>query len=246
MRRAAVTIAAIAFASAASLGAARTARADEPPVDPDAAGVAVVAEGDSADLADVAWPLAQAAYAKTTLRPKYLGESQARALVGEAPAEDASTDVKELSKLRAAVHGDDTVSVAVLDNMGHRLHTKALIILTPQKDGAPTVRLFDVGKKAFDSARWQPDAKDGGWSWDGTVTSIERSLGGPVPVPVVKKPTVLTVVPPPPAKDKSKSFYESPWFWVAVGGAALLGGGIFLATRDWSGDTVHVRMQVPQ
>ncbi len=51
----------------------------------------------------------------------------------------------------------------------------------------------------------------------------------------------------PPAKDKSsKMFWESPWFWVALGSAALIGGAVFLGTRDWSTDNVHVRMQVPQ
>jgi hypothetical protein len=41
-------------------------------------------------------------------------------------------------------------------------------------------------------------------------------------------------------------FYESGWFWGSLGGAALIGLGIFLATRDYGGDTIHLRMEVPR
>ena len=242
MRRLAISVPLAALACALVAGP-RHARADEP-ADPDAVGVAVVAEGDGS--ADLAWPLAQAAYAKAGLRPRSLTEAEARALAGEAPAEDAPANVKELSQLRHAVQGEDTVSREILWNVGRRTHTKAILVLAPQKDAPPQVRLYDVAKKTFDAARWQPEGKEGAYTWDGAVTSIERTLAPPpAPVAVAKAPA-LVLAPATPAKDKTKSFYESPWFWVAIGSAALLGGGIFLATRDWSGDLVHVRMQVPQ
>ena len=227
-------------------GLTQEARADEA-VEP--AGVAVVAEGESAD---VTWPFAQATYVKEALRPKGLSEPEARALAGEVPAADAPPAVKELAELRHAVQGDDTVSREVLGNVGLRTHTKSLLVVSLTAAGSPEVRMFDVAHKSFDAARWQPTAKEGGgWTWDGVVSSVERSFA-PVPaaVPVAKKPA-LVVVPGnggAPAKDKggSKMFWESPWFWVALGSAALIGGGMFLITHDWSGDTVPVRMQVPR
>ncbi|CAN5393947.1 hypothetical protein BH09MYX1_BH09MYX1_63110 [soil metagenome] len=249
MRRFAFFVTVAALCSGAFLGSARTARADDPVdrVDPDAAGVAVIAEGEATDAATVTWPLAQATYAKATLRPKSLSEGAARALVGEIPAEDAPSDVKELAELRRAVRGDDAVTREILGNVGRRVHSKAILVLATRPNAPPQVRLFDVGKKTFDAARWEPESRDGVYAWDGTVASVERSLNPPPPAQIVVKTTpTLAIVPAAPAKDKTKWFYESPWFWIAVGGAALLGGGIFLGTRDWSGDNVHLRMQVPQ
>ncbi len=249
MRRPA-SFAVLAVAAGVGLAASAvpgTARAEDAP-DPDATGVAVVAEGEDG-TADLAWPLAQATYAKGALRPKSLTEDQARVLVGEAPAEGASVELKDLAQLRKAVRGDDTVSREILGNVGRRVHSRSILVLTPHEGAAPEVRLFDVTKKTFDAARWQPDPKEGGgWSWDATVGSVERALGPVAPPPVVKPKVLVTPAPgnSAPAKDKSKSFYESPWFWIALGSAALIGGAVFLATRDWSGDTIHVRMQVPQ
>jgi|HubBroStandDraft_2_1064218.scaffolds.fasta_scaffold1420467_1 hypothetical protein len=42
-----------------------------------------------------------------------------------------------------------------------------------------------------------------------------------------------------------RKFYESGWFWGAVGAAALVGGAIFLATQDTSSPTIHLQVQVP-
>jgi hypothetical protein len=246
MRRPAL-LAALAFAAGAGLASARSAHAEEGP-DPEASGVTIVAEGEGEGIADVAWPLAQTTYGKASLRPKYLTEAQARVLVGEAPPADATVELKDLAQLRTAVRGDDTVSREILGNVGRRVHTKSILVVTPHDGAAPQVRLFDVTKKTFDPARWQPEPKEGGgWAWDATLGSVERALG-PVAAPPVVKPKVVvaSVAAAPVAKDKSKSFYESPWFWVALGGAALLGGAVILATHDWSGDMVHMRMQVPQ
>ena len=201
MRRLAVTAPLAALACALVAGAPRPAHADEP-ADPDAVGVAVVAEGDAS--ADLAWPLAQAAYAKAGLRPRSLTEAEARALAGEAPAEDAPANVKELSQLRHAVQGEDTVSREILWNVGRRTHTKAILVLAPQKDAPPQVRLYDVSKKTFDAARWQPEGKEGAYAWDGAVSSIERTLTPPAaPVAAAKTPA-LVLAPVAPSKDKTK------------------------------------------
>jgi hypothetical protein len=47
---------------------------------------------------------------------------------------------------------------------------------------------------------------------------------------------------PPP---RHRPFYESGWFWGALGAAAFAGGAIYLATRDSSAPTIHLQMQVP-
>ena len=47
---------------------------------------------------------------------------------------------------------------------------------------------------------------------------------------------------PPP---RHRPFYESGWFWGALGAAAFAGGAIYLATRDSSAPTIHLQVQVP-
>lgn len=206
-------------------------------------GIAVLAQG---DIADLAWPLAQSVYGSAKLRPAALDEARARVLAGDKPAPDAPADVVELAELRAGVHGDDAASRELLATLGQRTHVKALLVVEA-KDASASARLFDVGSRTFDAARYQPEAGDAGDRWENTVRSIER-LFAPA-APVVVAPTAATAaVPKIPAKDtaSSKPFYESPWFWVSLGTAALIGGGIFLATRDYSGDTIHLRMEVPR
>ncbi len=47
------------------------------------------------------------------------------------------------------------------------------------------------------------------------------------------------------APRPSVPFYESVWFWGALGAAALAGGATYLATRDSSPSTIHLEVQVP-
>ncbi|MEO8796929.1 MAG: hypothetical protein ABI551_03515, partial [Polyangiaceae bacterium] len=48
-----------------------------------------------------------------------------------------------------------------------------------------------------------------------------------------------------PKKESGHHFYESAWFWGALGAAAFAGTAIFLATRDSSGSAIHLQMKVP-
>jgi hypothetical protein len=43
----------------------------------------------------------------------------------------------------------------------------------------------------------------------------------------------------------SKKFYESPWFWGALGAAALAAAGVYFLTRDNGSDTIHLQLQAP-
>jgi hypothetical protein len=60
------------------------------------------------------------------------------------------------------------------------------------------------------------------------------------PVLATHEEPILTGPPP-----KGKAFYESGWFWGALGAAAFAGGAIFFATRDNGESTIHLQMQVP-
>lgn len=44
---------------------------------------------------------------------------------------------------------------------------------------------------------------------------------------------------------KSRPFYVSPWFWGAIGVAALAGGGAYLLSRDTGSSTIHLQVQGP-
>jgi hypothetical protein len=83
--------------------------------------------------------------------------------------------------------------------------------------------------------------------------SAPPSAPGSAPAPdsanvvVLQAPTLATHDaptldnPPPPRR----SFYESGWFWGAVGAAAVIGGAIYLATQDSGAQTIHLQVQVP-
>lgn len=246
--RACAWVTAVAFSVSSVSLAPAVAMADPPPaasatpapasVD---AGVAVLAQG---DIAEIAWPLAQSVYGSSKLRPAGLDEPRARVLAGDKPAADAKPDVVELAELRAGVHGDDAASRELLGTIGQRTHVRALLVVEV-KDVVASARLFDVATKTFDAARYEPELVATGNHWDATVRSLERIFS---PTPLVVAPKAATAAVPIAAKDtpSGKQFYQSPWFWVSIGAAALLGAGIFLATRDYSGDTIHLRMEVPR
>jgi hypothetical protein len=70
---------------------------------------------------------------------------------------------------------------------------------------------------------------------------------GSADVLVLRAPALAThdapAVENPPSRPKR--FYESGWFWGALGAAALIGGSIYLATQDTSTPTIHLQVQVP-
>ena len=58
--------------------------------------------------------------------------------------------------------------------------------------------------------------------------------------------TAATPKPAAPASGSdSKSFWQSPWFWVAIGAAALIGGGVLIATNVQTSDTIHLQLRMP-
>ncbi len=61
-------------------------------------------------------------------------------------------------------------------------------------------------------------------------------------------PPSLATHPPPPLDTPptpSRPFYQSTWFWGAIGAMAFAGGALYLVSRDNGSQTIHLEMQVP-
>ena len=218
-------------------------------------GLAVVA---LAGATDAAWPLAQAIYADAQLRPLDIDEARARALCGEAgpQAPQQAVEVKELGEMVAAVKGDDAASTTMLREIARRMRVKALVVVRSDAP-RPIARVFLPEAGAFDAATYGPD--DAGATvgtptmpsiaWSSAVRSLDRSFGseGAVGTAPVRAPALASREAPriEGGAPAGKHFYESGWFWGALGAAAFTGGAIFLATRDTSASTIHLEMQVP-
>jgi hypothetical protein len=194
--------------------------------------------------AGAAWPLAQAVYGDASLRPLTIDEPHARVLCGEPPAADATQDLRDLADTVAAIHGDDAPSRALLDGLARRFAVRGLVVVRPAAGTSPpAARVFVTATSAFDAASYAPDdagstAPSAGPSWSAAVQSLDRAFGQVVAAPLATHEV------PPPDGSSPRHFYESGWFWGAIGLAALAGGAVFFATRDSSTPTIHLEAQV--
>jgi hypothetical protein len=216
-------------------------------------GLVVVALGGSMDAA---WPLARAVYAQPSLRPAAVDEAGARVLCGEAPASDAPRAVRDLAETVAAIKGDDLPSRTLLAEIARRTGARAVVVVRPEA-GRTGARVFLPEAGVFDAATYAPDAATP-LTWNAAAQSLARAYGatspaGPPPAggPGSTAPTsapplatheepVLATEPP-----RKRAFYESGWFWGAIGAAAFAGGAAYFATRDNGASTIHLQMQVP-
>ncbi len=148
-------------------------------------GIAVVAaEG----ATDAAWPLARAIYGSAFLRPEKIDDEHARILAGD-KRETQQPSIVELQELRAGVKGDDAASRQVLTAIAEKFGVASLLVVFVERDSAgavearkpPYAELFDVRTRAFDAARYAPDANG---SWEGTLRSLERPFL-PASTPIV-------------------------------------------------------------
>lgn len=215
-------------------------------------GVAVVA---MAGATDVAWPLAQSVYRVPSLRPYAVDEVYARVLCGEPAPASSPADVHDLADTVAAVRGEDAPSRAVLTDIARRLNVRALVVVQLEA-GRPLARVFVADGQSFDAASYAPDAGASPTAWAATTASLARAFGasavaspalaapplqpGPAPGLATREEPALGNAPP-----KPKAFYESGWFWGALGAAAFAGGAVFFATRDNGPTSIHLDMQVP-
>ena len=227
------------FALAAFFAVVPLARADEPHAQ--GKGLAVVAADGATDAA---WPLAQAVYANAALRPRLIDDVRARVLAGEPPPDSASAEIKSLAELRAGVKGDDAASRELLAGIAQRLSVQAIVVVFPGEP--PTARVYDARARAFDAARYQPDAPQASPPrWDGALASIERPYAPPPAVKVAPAAVAPTPAPLVAKKSESKAFWQSPWFWVAIGAGVLIGGGVLIATNVNTSDTIHLQIRLP-
>ncbi len=223
--------------------------AEAKPAEPKAPARGFVVVGARVPAAE-AFRFAQVAYKSASLRPAKLTEAQARVLVGEPVSNPDDKSLAELAQLRDGVRGDDAASRSVLSELCRQLGVEGVAVVSAP-DGQPTtVRLFLAGS-GFDAAVYHPAPAPGDEAWSQVVRSLERSragLGGPpAPSPMMANPDTLPAsAKASEASSASKPFYKSPWFWGAIGGAAFLGGGVFLATRETDASTVRLQMRVPQ
>lgn len=168
---------------------------------------------------DATWPVAQAVYADAGLRPG-LTDAGARVLAGEPPKEGAPAEVRELAELRAQVKGDDAASRAILAEIARRTGARAIAVVSVAADGAVEVRVFDAASGELEGTRHRKEAS----GWSPFVGLLHGRFAATVEPP---KPE-----PAPAPKKSGGSFYENPWFWVAIGGAAVAGVTVYALTRS--------------
>ena len=231
------------FALVALLLTSRFARADEPAK---TKGYVVVATDGATDAA---WPLAGAVYSSELLKPKGIDDARARVLAGEPAPDDASESartavggyatMKELAELRAGVKGDDAASRQVLSALADKLQVSGVVVVLA--GDPPVARLFDATTKTFDAARYSPEKGD----WKSVVRALEQPFLPAAPVLVTQLTHVEMGSPAGKPAQKSKAFYESPWFWVAIGAALLIGGGVLIATNVQTSDTLRMQVKLP-
>lgn len=215
-------------------------------------GIAVVA---LSGATDAAWPLATSVYASAELRPFGVDEAHARVLCGEAPAAGAPAELRDLADTVAAVRGEDAASRALLADIARRLNVRALAVVRTEGERT-SMHLFVADGAAFDAATYGPDPGTSGatGTWSATTRSLARAFGTPASPPGAgpatpgpSAPALATHAEPAVTNEppKPKAFYETGWFWGALGAAAFAGGAVFFATRDNGPTTIHLDMQVP-
>jgi hypothetical protein len=207
-----------------------------------------------AGATDAAWPLASSVYGTASLMPATIDESHAHVLCGEAAPGGAPSDVRDLAETVAAVHGDDAPSRALLGDIARRFSVRGIVVVRVD-DAGPSARVFLADSASFDAATYTPDQGSRS-AWSATTRSLVRAFGsgasaggelGRAPASAVRAPPLATH--PEPKVDgapaQHREFYQSGWFWGAIGAAAFGAGAVFLATRDTGPSAIHLQLEVP-
>jgi hypothetical protein len=171
-------------------------------------------------------------------------------LCGEAPPAGSAAALVDLAAAVGALRGEDAPSRILLVEIARRASVRALVTVRVAK-GHPFARVFLPETSSFDAATFAPDDAPR-LAWSGTVKSLARSYQeqapvlSPSPPPARPAPPLATHETPQEslAVAPSRPFYASAWFWGALGGAVLVGGGIYFAAKDTSASTIHLELQV--
>lgn len=244
----------------------------QPPAKAEPHGVVVV---NASANPDDALALARALDA-SAIRPSTLDAAHARVLAGMPAPDDAPADVRELAEIRGALDREDAAARRLLASLTSQFGAAGVVVLhapassaqavaapaspsqaassaQAERERPPTARLFLAATGDFDAARYEPDpSRAGTEAWRAVVISLERTFAAPAQEPARPRLSgnalaVRAVAEPKPREhEESKPFYASGWFWGAIGGAALLGTGIYFASQGSNSDTVQLRMQVPR
>jgi hypothetical protein len=186
---------------------------------------------------DAAWPLARSIYGDASVRPTSMDEPHARALCGEAAPPNAAPDVRDLAETVASLRADDAPSRAMLGDIALRFSARAVVVVRADS-GRPSARVFLPDTRAFDAVTYAPDDAPS-LSWSEATRHLVQTFG------TNRAPTLATHDGPE-APTRRRAFYESGWFWGALGAAAFAGGTVFLATRDSGSSTIHLHLEVPR
>jgi hypothetical protein len=147
------------------------------------------------------------------------------------------------------VTGEDAASSAALGDLAHRLNARALVVVH-MEGGLPVARVFRADTATFDTTTYVPDDA-GAADWGGAAQAIAGTVGltpaAPPAAAPLQAPALATHEEPAPVTEppKKRAFYESGWFWGALGAAAFAGGAVYFATRDNGPTSIHLEMQVP-
>jgi hypothetical protein len=148
------------------------------------------------------------------------------------------------------VAGEDPASSAALSDVAHKLNARALVVVH-MEGGLPIARVFRADTGSFDATTYVPDDART-LQWGGAAQAIARTVGTPPPAMAPgapqQAPALATHEEPAPVTEptKKRAFYESGWFWGAIGAAAFAGGAVYFATRDNGPVPIHLEMQVPK
>jgi hypothetical protein len=249
------TLATASFVAALSMTGRASAATPSPAPVAAASGLGVVA---LPGAADAAWPLARAVYADPLLRAPAVDDAHARVLCGDPPPAGAPPELRDLGDTVAAIRGDDAPSRVLLGEVARHFALRGLVVVQVS-EGRASARVF-VADAGFDAAVYAPDGASSApssTSWSGAVRSLDRAFGPPPVAPAGSPAPAMSATSAAPAlatheaprvengPPRQRHFYESVWFWGAIGGAALAGGALYFATRDGSSPTIHLDVQVP-
>ncbi|GAC1361265.1 MAG: hypothetical protein NVSMB47_13660 [Polyangiales bacterium] len=179
--------------------------------------------------ADATWPVASAVYADATLRPR-LEDRDARVLAGAGPEPGAPPTTTDLAALRAQLAGDDVGSRALLAEVARRTGARAIVLVAApgNEGGLVSARIWDAADDRLDATLFRAP-----WT---TLVDTLRARYAAAPPPSASASHAPDLSPRPTdergAASEGSGTFSSVWFWSALGGAAVLGALVYVATRD--------------